>query len=254
MLFAYISLIYIAINFEAFLNGLVRLSTTSHDDLVDGVFKLFVAVPFFIYVVTTFLEGFEHLWKRQFVNQSAKQIVQPISQPVEEENPATADAITTFDVAEIKRELEREFNHQIELELELDLEHERRLELELEMEIEIKRKIKIDVVGAVTADSSECAISDADFLAEQQRVIQDALGDSSVQITWGDIGSASTTDTLAHFDVAGEVESALRSELELELELELILEEHDNSKCTAARKRQRQQHLGSRMYVLGNGR
>ena len=250
MLFAYISLIYIAINFEAFLDGLVRLSTTSHDDLVDGVFKLFVTVSFFIYVVTTFLEGVEHLWKRHFVNQSAKTVVQSTIQPVEE----ATDALITFDVAEIKIELEREFNHQIELELELDLEHARRLELELELEIEIKRKIKIDVVGAVTADSSECAISDADFLAEQQRAIQDALGDSSVQITWGDIDSASTTDTLAHFDVAGEVESALRSELELELELELILEEHDNSKCTAARKRQRQQHLGSRMYALGNGR
>ena len=276
MLVSQVSLIFVMLNFEEFLNALMHFSTSSHDDLVNIVCKIFVAVSFFISVVTAFLEGVGHLWNRHFVHQSTKQVVQPTNQPVEETNATSVDALVAdFDVAkiylelerdfkstsvdalttfEIKLELERESNRQIELELELKREHDRRRELELELEIETKRKINFGVVGAVFADSSECAISDLDFLADQQHAIQDALGDSSVQITWGDLDSTSTTDTLVHFDVAGEVERALQSELELELELELILEEHYNSKCPVTRKKHREQQLGSRMCAVCNGR
>ena len=226
------------------IGSLMHLDTISKDDLVDAGLKFFVAMCFTTHVMTAFLEG---LRKRHFLEEP-----NTTSTAVEQTNTANADALSGIDVAEIKRELERDFDHQIAIELELDLEHARRRELELELQVELQRKIKPDAVAAVTTVNSD---STADFLAEQQRIIQDALGDSSARITWGEFGSASNTDnSVADFDVAGEVENALRSELELELELELILEEHYNSKCPVARKKERQQHLGSRLHASGNGR
>ena len=245
----YVSLIYVVIG--SLIGSLMHLDTISKDDLVDAGLKFFVAMCFTTHVMTAFLEG---LRKRHFVNQTANKNVQPTSRPVDEPNAtSTADALVAdFDlVAKIKRELDRDFDHQIALELELDLDHARRRELELELQVELKRKTTPDAVAAVTTVNSD---STADFLSKQQRAIQDALGDSSARITWGELGSASNTDSAAGFDVAGEVENALRSELELELELELILEMHYNSKCPVARKKERQQHLGSRLYALGNGR
>ena len=187
MLVSYISLMYIMLNFQEFLDALVQLGTASTDDLVDGVSKIFVTMSFLIYVTTTLLESLKHLHKSHFTKQPAKQISQSTSLPVEELNASTADAlVVNFDISEFKLDLENQFNHQMELELELELEHSRRRDLERELELELNRKINFDGTTTVTADSSESVISDADFLAEQQRTIQEALGDPSAQITWGE--------------------------------------------------------------------
>ena len=235
MLVSQVSLIFVMLNFEEFLNTLVHFSSSSHDDLVNIVCKIFVAVSFFISVVTAFLEGVEHLRKRHFVHQSTKRVVQPISRPVEEKNTTSVDALVAdFDVAKIYLELERDFNHQIALELELDLEHARRRELELELEVELKRKIKLDVVGAVTTVNSESTISDADFLAEQERVIQDALGDPSAQITWGELKCEPTREQLELAKLEREFikvkQELIKHERQLKRTLALALK-LSNSKC-----------------------
>ena len=93
MLVSQVSLIFVMLNFEEFLNTLVHFSSSSHDDLVNIVCKIFVAVSFFISVVTAFLEGVGHLWNRHFVHQSTKQVVQPTNQPVEETNATSIDAL-----------------------------------------------------------------------------------------------------------------------------------------------------------------
>ena len=268
MLVVYIALMYITLNFNAFLNGLVHLSTTSNNDLADGVCKIFVTLSFCTCLVTNLLEGLGQLWKHHFVNQSVHQVDQPISQPVEQTNPDDVDALSGIDVAEIKRELERASNHQLQLERELELEHGRRLGIELQVELE--RKIHfatpiysvctdddlagIDVADTVTADSSECVISDADFFAEQQRIIQDALGNPSAQITWGEFKSEPTREQLELARLEREVAKFKIELLEHERKIQrtfALARKLWNSKC----KRQRQQHLGStRMHALGNGR
>ena len=100
-----------------------------------------------------------------------------------------------------------------DLELELELEREMRQHHESEFTLLLGSSSYADALagfdfaGAVTAVSAESETSDTDFFAEQQRSIQDALGYSSVKITWGDLDlevkpePASTTDVLAVSDV-----------------------------------------------------
>ena len=254
----YVSLIYMMIG--SLIGSLMHLDTISKDDLVDAGLKFFVAMCFTTHVMTAFLEG---LRKRHFLEEP-----NTTSTAVEQTNTANADALSGIDVAEIKRELERASNHQLQLERELELEHGRRLGIELQVELERKIHFStpiysvctdddlagIDVADTTTADSSECVVSDADFFAEQQRIIQDALGNPSAQITWGEFKSEPTFEQLELVRLEREIAKFKEELLEHERKIQrtfALARKLWGSKC----KRQRQQHLGStRMHALGNGR
>ena len=225
MLFVEICLIYTMLNFLA--SRLPILDALTNFCVIVNfcaIVKIFVAMCFVMRVATAFLEGLQYLHMKRFSTTKVSAIrLQTVESKADAEFYRDLDLELELSLEleraidepepelELKREIELElelaFNRQWELELELDLEreirqdHERQLTLLLGSSSYADALAGFDFAGAVATVSTESATSDADFFAEQQRAIQDALGYSSLQITWGDLDSTPTADVLADSDV-----------------------------------------------------